>query len=255
MSAAAVLTAEWTKIRTLRSTSWLLLLGCALCVGLAALFGFSFRTPSPTESAHFDPLFATFYSLTLGQLALVAFAVLAVGGEYGSGTIRTSLAAVPRRGVFYGGKVLVAALLVAGVSLVTVLVTFFVAQATLGPRGTTLGTDGVPQAIIGAWLYLTLICLFAMGVATMLRSSALSLGILIPLLFLGGQGLGNVPKLKTVTQFLPDQAGWVIMHLAGPPDDPRWARAYGAWTGLGIVALWAAAALVGGYLVLRRRDA
>lgn len=254
ITARAVLAAELTKIRTVRSTGWALWAGFVICVGLAELIGLSFRNGADQQRP-FDPLFATFYSLTLGQLALVAFAVLVVSGEYSSGTIRASLAAVPRRGLFYGGKVLAGALVVSGASLVTVVVTFFVAQSALGPRRTTLGADGVPQAMVGAWLYLTLISLFAMGVAAMLRSAALSLGILIPLLFLGSQGLGNIPRVKTVTQFLPDQAAWVIMHLAGPPDDPRWARAYGPWTGLGIVALWAAAALVGGYLVLDRRDA
>jgi hypothetical protein len=45
------------------------------------------------------------------------------------------------------------------------------------------------------------------------------------------------------------------MHLAGPQDEARWARDYGAWTGLALLGLWTAASLLGGYLVLRRRDA
>jgi hypothetical protein len=52
-----------------------------------------------------------------------------------------------------------------------------------------------------------------------------------------------------------DQAGSVIMHIVGPPESPYFARDYGAWTGIGILALWTAAALIGGYLVLRHRDA
>ena len=182
------------------------------------------------------------------------FAVLTVTSEYSTGTISVSIAAMPRRGLFYGGKLLAATLPVTAVSLVTVLATFLSAQAALGPHRTTLGGDGVPRAITGAFLYLILISLFAMGVATMLRSSLFSLAVLLPLLFLGSQGLGNIPKVKTVTQYLPDQAGAVIMHLTGAPDDPRWARDYGPWTGMGILALWTAAALLGGYLLLRRRD-
>ncbi|MFC0531989.1 hypothetical protein [Phytohabitans kaempferiae] len=69
------------------------------------------------------------------------------------------------------------------------------------------------------------------------------------------KGLGNIPAIRSVTQYLPDQTGWVIMHLAGPQDDPRWARDYGPCTGLGLLALWMAASLLGGWLVLRRRDA
>ena len=61
--------------------------------------------------------------------------------------------------------------------------------------------------------------------------------------------------MKAVAQYLPDQAGMVIMHIVGDGDDPRFARPYGPWTGLGIMALWTVAALLGGYLAVRRRDA
>jgi ABC-2 type transport system permease protein len=259
MSARAVLTSDWTKIRTVRSTLWTLSLTFVIGVGLSYLLGISFRNSFPNlsrdQQEKFDPLFATFYSLTLAQLALVVFGVLVVSSEYSSGTIRASLLAVPRRGLFYGCKLLAAILPVIVVSLVTVLVTFATAQAGLGQYSTSLDADGVPRTLVGAVAYLTLICLFAMGMAMMLRSSTRSLAILLPLFFLGSQGLGNVPKVKTVTQYLPDQAGSVIMHIVGPPGDPRFARDYGAWTGMGILALWTAAALIGGYLVLRRRDA
>lgn len=258
-STTAVLAAEWTKIRTVRSTIWILLSTFALSVGLGYVFGFSFRNALPDmpreRQESFDPLFATFYSLTLGQLALIVFGVLVVTSEYSTGTIRASLAAVPERGLFYGCKVLAGGLLAFGASLVTVLVTFLTAQAALGPYSTSLDAEGVPQAVVGACLYLTLICVFAMGVAAMLRNSTYALAILLPLLFLGSQGLGNIPKVKTVTQYLPDQAGMVIMHIAGRPDDPVFGRDYGPWAGLGILVLWTAAALAGGYLVLRRRDA
>ncbi|GGS61525.1 ABC transporter [Planobispora rosea] len=259
ISARAVLSAEWIKLRTLRSTAVTLLLGVVLSAGLGYLLGLSFSANlSRMAREQTDPadlLFATFYSLTLGQLPLVVFAVLAVGGEYASGTIRASLTAVPRRGAFYGGKMLAVALTALGVAVVTVPATFFAAQAGLGPYGMSPDADGASQAILGSCLYLTLICVFAAGVTAMLRSSTLSLGILLPLFFLGSQGLGNIPQVKAVTQYLPDQAGMVIMRLTGPPGDPNFGRPYGPWAGMGIVALWAAAALIGGYLTLRRRDA
>jgi ABC-type transport system involved in multi-copper enzyme maturation permease subunit len=259
MTLWSTLGAEFTKIRTVRSTVWSLLPAFVASAGLSVLIGFSFRhayAHLPAEQReHFDPLFATFYSLTLGQLALIVFGVLVVGSEYGSGTIRASLLAVPRRGLLYAGKVLATAAVVAGVAAGTVLATFATAQASLGPHRVSLDGPGVPTAVVGSCLYLVLICLFATGVATMLRSSVRALAILLPVLFLGSQGLGNVPRVKTVTQYLPDQLGMVIMHIAGAPGDPRFGRDYGPWTGLGLLALWTAAALLGGYLVLRRRDA
>jgi ABC-2 type transport system permease protein len=253
------LAAEWTKIRSVRSTLRALLLAFLLSVGLSYVIGRSFRAGfqrlPPGQRAHFDPLFATFYGLTIGQLPLVVFAVLVVANEYTSGTIRMSLVAVPRRGLFYSSKIIVGALVAACFSLLTVAVTFPVAQSALGPHGTSLAAGGSAQAACGACLYLTLICLFSMGVAAILRSSARSLAILLPLFFLGSQGLGNIPRVKTVTQYLPDQAGMVIMHLTGPPGDPRFSRGYGPWAGLGITMLWTAAVLLCGYIALLRRDA
>ncbi|WP_030442181.1 ABC transporter permease [Actinoplanes subtropicus] len=255
----ALMTAEWIKIRSLRSTIWMLVLTVALSVGLAYLFGSSFRAGfdgmTAQARASFDPLFATFYSLTLGQLALVVLAAFVVTGEYSTGTISTSLVAVPRRGRFFGGKVLAGGLLAVAVALVTVPATFAAAQAGLGPHGTTFTSAGAPEAALGACLYLTLIYLFATGVAMVLRGPIPTLALLLPLLFLGSQGLGNVPRVKAVAQYLPDQAGMVVMHLAGPAGDPRFGRPYGPWLGLGIMALWTGAALLAGYVALRHRDA
>lgn len=255
----AVVAAELTKIVTLRSTVWSLVPAFVVTVGISALVALSFRTSLPRQPADrqaaFDPLFATFYGVTLGQLAMVVFGVLVVGAEYRSGTIRASLLAVPRRGLWYTGKVLAAALPLAVVGLATALASFVVAQPVLGPYAVPPGTDGVSAAVVGAWLHLTLLGLFALGVAALLRSSVWALAVLLPILLLGSQGLGNIPGLRTVTQYLPDQTTWVIMHLAGPQDDPRWLRDYGPWTGVGLLALWTAAALLGGYLTLRRRDA
>jgi ABC-2 type transport system permease protein len=251
--------AEWIKIRTVRSTVWTLLLTFVLCVGLGLLFGLTLRhgfdRMDPEARANFDPVVAGFYSLTLGQIALVVFGVLMVGSEYTSGMIRVSLAAVPQRGVFYGAKVLAVTTPALVFSVVTGFATFFTAQYALGPHGTSLGDPGVPRAVVFACLYLTLMCAFAMGVAAMLRSTALSLGIMIPLLFLDSQGLGNVPNVRTVAQFLPDQVGQVMVRVVKPDASFISYRPFGPWTALGVLALWTAAALAGGYAILRHRDA
>lgn len=246
--------AEWTKIRSVWSTFWAILLTLVLSAGLGSLVALSFR--SNFEAArNFDPIFVTFYSLTIGQLALVVFGVLAVTSEYSAGTIKVSLAAMPRRGALYSGKVIAVGLVALGASVITVAATFFGVQAALGPHGVRLGSPGMPTALAGAVLYLLLICLFATGVAAMLRNGIAALATLLPVLFLGSQGLGNIPGAKEVLQYLPNEAAMVILHISGPPDDPRWGRDYGPWTGIAITALWTVAALIGGYLVLRRKDA
>ena len=252
-----VITAELTKIRTVRSTKWALLLTLLICtcVGYAVSLSLraSFPRLPPAQRRDFDPLFATFYSLSIGQLAIVVFGVTVAGSEYSTGMIATSLTAVPRRGLFYAAKITAGLLVAAGTALITVTATFFAAQQALGPHRVSATAPGTLQAAFGACLYLTFICALAMGIATILRSPAMALAILLPLLFLDSQGLGNVPGLQTVIDYLPDEAGAVITHLSGTGGG-RFGRPFGPWTGLAIMAAWTAASLICGYLVLARTD-
>jgi ABC-2 type transport system permease protein len=249
--------AELTKIRTVRSATWPLMLTPLICASLGYAVSLSLRASfphlPPQQRRDFDPLFATFYSLSIGQLALVVFAVTVTGGEYSSGLIATSLLAVPRRCLFYAAKVSAGLLAAAGVALIAVAATFFTAQQGLGPLRTSLGAPGALQAALGAWLYLTLLAALAMGVSAILRSPAIALAILMPLLFLDSQGLGNVPGLQKVVDYLPDQAGAVIMHLNGPGGG-RFSRPFGPWTGMTIMLAWTVAVLTCGCLVLVRTD-
>ncbi|MFE0642860.1 ABC transporter permease subunit [Streptomyces sp. NPDC058877] len=257
-AASAVLQSEWTKIRTVSSTVWTL--ACALLVtvamsaALSALMKAQFNNLSEVERATFDPTLISFSGMVLGQLAMVVFGVLVVGTEYTSGMIRTSLAAVPQRATFLFSKVAVAGVLALVVGLATSFLSFFLGQALLGEHRTTLGADNVLRAVIGGGLYMGLIAIFSMGVATMLRSSMLSLGILVPFFFLISRILAAVPKAKEVARYFPDQAGSKIMQVVpeamGSDKTP-----YGPWGGLGIMLLWVVASLLGGYLVLRKRDA
>ena len=250
----SILLSEWTKIRTVRSTVWTLLPTLVLSPAIAFLAGRSFSDSLAGRPRDFDPLFATFYSLTLGQLGIAVFGVLVIGAEHSTGAIRSALIAVPQRGKLYLAKVCAITLTMLGIAALTAIATFFAAQAGLGPHQVKLGDDGVLEALAGAVLYLTMICLLATGLTAVLRSSIAALVVLLPLLFLGGAGLGNIPQIKDFAQYLPDQAGMVIMHLT-LPDHPQFGRDYGPWTGLGIMALWTVAALLGGLFTLRRRDA
>ncbi|MFD8271692.1 ABC transporter permease [Streptomyces flaveolus] len=258
MSTAAtqVVRSEWTKIRSVASTVWTLSLAVVVTVALgmliSALSKNEFGDMSERNRLSFDPTFISFAGMSLGQLAMIVFGVLVVANEYSSGMIRTSLAAVPQRGTFLFSKIAVATGLAFVVAMITSFVAFFLGQAMLGDLKASIGDPGVLRAVIGGGLYMTLIAMFSMGVAAMLRSPMLSLGILMPFFFLISNILGNVDATKKVGQFLPDQAGSKIMQVVTPLDDDT---PYGPWGGLGIMALWVVAALVGGYLVLKRRDA
>ncbi|MEU4209032.1 ABC transporter permease [Streptomyces sp. NPDC026206] len=249
-----VLQSEWTKIKSVRSTVWTLGLAVVVTVALGALISAlsknEFEKLSPREKIQFDPTFISFAGMGLGQLALIVFGVLVVSNEYSTGMIRTSLAAVPQRGIFLFSKLAVAALLAFVVAMVTSFVTFFAGQAMLGAYKAHLGDPGVLRAVLGGGLYMTLITVFSMAVATMLRSPMLSLGILMPFFFLISAILGNVSATKKVGQYLPDQAGQKVMQVVAADDAP-----YGPWGGFAIMVLWVVAALAGGYVLLKRRDA
>ena len=254
MRGPATIAAEWIKIRSVRSTAWSLVATAGLAVALNAFIASNFRH-NIDRVQNFDPVFAGLYGVLLAQLAIVVFGVLAVASEYSSGSIRMSLAAVPRRGMFFLAKMTVVGLVALAVSIPTVVAAFVVAQRELGPYAADARDDGVVAAVAGAIAYLPLICLFAAGVATMVRSSAIALGILIPILLLGSQGLANLPGLRSALQYLPDQAGMELMRIAGGPQDGRFGPDYGPGTALVILVAWTGAALVGGYLLLRHRDA
>lgn len=253
-----LLAAEWIKVRSVRSTAWTVSLTFLLTVGMADVVGRSFRSSwadmPPDMQARFDPLMATFYSVTMGQLALVVLAVFVVTAEFSTGTIRGSLAAVPSRARFFAAKTGTGALVAAGTAVVTVAVTFPVAQAALGPHRLSATADGALEASAGACLYMILIFLIAMGLAALLRSAIATLAILLPLLFLGSQGLGFLPAISKVAQWLPNQAGMAILHIE-PVALSGYVRPYGPWQGLGIMALWAVGLLLGGYAAVSRRDA
>ncbi|MDJ0462285.1 ABC transporter permease [Streptomyces sp. H27-C3] len=256
MATAQVIKSEWTKIKSVQSTVWTLGLSAVVTIVLGVLISIlsknDFKRLSAEDKLTFDPTFVSFAGTSLGQLAMIVFGVLVVSNEYNTGMIRMSLAAVPQRGTFLFSKVAVASALALLVGMVTSFISFFLGQAMLGDLKANIGDPGVLRAVIGGGLYMTLIAMISMGVAAMLRGPTLALGILMPFFFLLAPILGNVSATKKIGQFLPDQAGSKIMQVVAPLDDDV---PYGPWGGLLIMALWAAAALLGGYVLLKKRDA
>ncbi|MDX3763982.1 ABC transporter permease [Streptomyces sp. AK02-04a] len=256
MAVIQVVRSEWTKIRSVASTLWTLSLAVVVTIALSMLISAlsknEFDKMSAKDRLSFDPTFTSFAGMSLGQLAMIVFGVLVVSNEYSTGMIRTSLAAVPQRGTLLYSKIAVASGLALAVGMITSFFAFFLGQSMLGSHRASIGDPHVLRAVIGGGLYMTLIAVFSMGVATMLRSSMLSLGILMPFFFLISNILGNVDATKKIGQFLPDQAGSKIMQVVTPTDHDT---PYGPWGGLAIMALWGLAALAGGYALLKKRDA
>jgi ABC-2 type transport system permease protein len=252
---SAVLQSEWTKVRSVRSTVWTLVaaLGATVVISglLCLLTNLQWKHVDADAQRSFDPTAQSLSGLILGQLALIVFGVLVISSEYSTGMIRTSLAAVPQRGTFYASKVAVTGALALVVGMATSFLSFFIGQVLLGDHNTSITDTGVLRAVFGGGIYMTLMVLFSAGVATILRSPMLSLGILMPFFFLISPILAAVPGAKVVARYFPDRAGSKIMQVVSIDDS----RPYGPWTGLLIMLLWVVAALIGGYVVLKRRDA
>ncbi|MFF2189796.1 ABC transporter permease [Streptomyces sp. NPDC058155] len=249
----AVLSAEGLKLRTLRSTWWNLAAVVALSVGIGLLYGsvISGNYEDFGAKPEWDAVGYGFAGTNVAQLALVCFGVLAVGAEYSTGTVRASLTAVPRRGVFGAAKLTAVALTAFAVTLPTAFLTFAVAQTAMGERqNASLGDPGALRATVGLAVYLTLLCLISAGVTMMLRGTVAALGILVPLFFIVSDILASLPGVGAFARYLPNVTGAQILRVV--PDDRI---GVGTWGGLGVLLLWTAAALCGGLVTLRRRDA
>lgn len=252
---SAAMRFEWTKIRTLRSTQWSLVVYFLLSMAIALLSGYflrgAYKDMSAESKADFDPVAAGFHGLRLGLVVLVVFGVLIVTSEYSTGTIRSSLTAVPRRDVFYRAKLLTGTATALVTSTVVVVASFFTTQLVMGgPQSASLSDDGVLRALVGGVVYPTLLCVFSMGLASVLRSSALTIGILVPLFFMVSAMLNSIPGVQKAAQFLPDVAGGLILQ-SGRPEG----TVLTAWTGMAVLVAWTAASVIAGYLAMRRRDA
>ncbi|MFJ8822385.1 ABC transporter permease [Streptomyces sp. NPDC102467] len=244
VSTTAVLHSEWIKIRSLRGTLGSLL---AVFVATVAITTLVFATVGRAEADNGeDALFGAFYALNFGQIAALAFGATAVSGEYLNGALRTSLAAVPDRTLFYGAKVAAIGACALVVGTVTTFTAFLAGQAFMGPDALGLGDPGALRACAGGGVYLALMALLAAGLTAVLRSAVAVLSILVPFLLIVSFVVGDVAG--AAADFLPDRAGQqVLRHDA--------VGSLGPWTGLAVTALWAAAAVLAGWWTVRRRDA
>jgi ABC-2 type transport system permease protein len=246
---------EWIKLVSLRS-SWITFAAALVAIiGLGALVSYVTNTHwshmRPEERLGFDPVSRSLGGVELAQLAIGVLGVLVVTGEYATGMIRASLMAVPRRLPVLGAKLLVFCACTFVLSIVSAFVAFLLGQQLLGSHGTTLGAPHVLRAVIGVALYLTVVAALAVGLGFVLRSTAGGIATLVGLLLV----LPGVGRLLPdtwqphVLPYLPSNAGAGV--FAVHPDTGM----LGTWTGFAVFCAWAAAALILGAVVLKRRDA
>ena len=252
-----VLAAEWTKLRTVRSTLWTLGVTVVLGIGLGAVATATtaarWRTMSFVEHLTFDPARVSLTGILLAQLAVGILGVLVVSAEYGTGTIRATFAAVPRRPLVLVAKAAVFGTVALVVGEVVSFAAFLLGQALLTAPAphTTLGAPGVTRAVVGAGLYLTVLGLLALGLAAIIRHTAGAISAFVGILLILPLIVAALPSSigGPIGRYLPANIGVVLLSVR--PQD----GSFPAWGGLGILCGYAAAALVVGGVVLTRRDA
>ncbi|HLK72910.1 MAG TPA: ABC transporter permease [Streptosporangiaceae bacterium] len=257
-AAGQALHSEWTKFRTVPGPAWLLAGVVALTVAVGAAAASAARCSSATCGQ--DPAKVSLTGMYLSQAVVAVAGVLAIGDEYSTGMVKLSLTAVPRRLTWFFAKaavltapVLVAsALAVAGSGLAGWLILpghgFTPAH---GYASLTAGAD--LRAAVGTVLYLTLIALLSLGVATAVRDSAAAIGLVLGLLYLfpiAASLISDATIARHLQQIGPMPAGLDVQATIGVNSLPLT-----PWQGLGVVALWTAGALLLGASVLEFRDA
>jgi ABC-type transport system involved in multi-copper enzyme maturation permease subunit len=244
----AAVRAETTKLRGIRGTQLSLLVFAVVSILIAALDGWSAKgaleSDNPSLRSDFTPQQAGLDGILYGQLALIVFGVLVVTSEYASGMMRVSLLAVPRRGRLYVAKMAVTAVAALGVAAPVTVLGYLVTQWALGSHGASLDASGVPRALAGAVVYLTLMCLFAAGIAAIARNSVVPMAVLLPMVLAGTHILSLIGATKEMARYFPDQAGRELLTV----DSPH--TAFGFTVLLG----WTVAALVWGWIRHHRWD-
>ncbi|HEY2791309.1 MAG TPA: ABC transporter permease [Micromonosporaceae bacterium] len=248
----AALRAEWTKLRTFAGPAWLLLATAVLTAGLGWLAVAVMTCPTTGCTADGTKLNLT--GVQLGQAVIAILAVLIVGGEYSTGLIRVTFTAMPRRSLVLLAKavLLTAGALIAGAF--GVLGSLLAGRLTLPGKGFAMPALSMTlRAYGGSVLYLTLIALLSLGIATMVRDSAAAIGVVLGVLYVAPILLGVVGDAswqRHLKQIAPSLAGESVQstidlhHLA-----------IGPWAGLAVVAAWAGGALLAGVALLELRDA
>jgi ABC-2 type transport system permease protein len=256
------LRAEWTKLRTVPGTGWM----------LAAVFVLTVAVGAATEAATrcgvgggcaIDPTKVSLTGIQLGQAVVAVMAVLVISGEYSTGMIRTTFTAMPRRWMVLAAKAAVLTGLVLPAAVVAVAGSLAAGRVILTGNGITaahgfavvsLAYGPTVRAATGSVLYLALVGLLSLGIATIVRDSAAATGAVLGVLyvppiialFLGSERTWQ----HWVERYTPVNAGMAILNTTGVHN-----LVISPWAGLGVLAAWAAAALLAAGALLRLRDA
>jgi ABC-2 type transport system permease protein len=249
-----VLTSEWIKLRTLRSSWYTLAAAVVAMIAIGLVIGYATSTSNwASLDAEDTVASAPLQGYHLSELLIGVLGVLFVSGEYATGMIRSTFAAVPKRLPILGAKSAVFGVVALVTMTATSFATFFAAQAFLSPdgHGSSLSDPGALRSVAGVGFYLALIGLLGGAFGWIVRSTAGAISGLVGLLLIVPVILGLLPGSigTTIAKFFPSNAGGSLVSSVQLPDT------LAPWTGIGVLGLWVVAALALAAVVIRRRDA
>ncbi len=259
-----VLRGEWAKLLSLRSTWWVLGATVVVITGISLAVAFSLEAvaadlaAAPGAAAPASGAEVVSGGFQMGMLTVAVLGALLITGEYSTGMIRSTLAAVPARVPVLAAKAIVLAAVTVAVATVSIALAYVVTMPLLADLDLVPALDdGRTWQVFGGTVYfLVAAALFALGVGTLLRSSAAAITVALTVLLLlpGVLSFIGLDWVEAILDYLPLPASGAF--LGGGEDSMSSAgQELTATTGLLVIAAYAVVPLIAGAVVLRRRDA
>jgi ABC-type transport system involved in multi-copper enzyme maturation permease subunit len=243
---------EWTKFRSLRSSWWTTAMSVVITVGLGAVISLAAAHSSNVDTSTHEVATRTQIGGIFAQLVLGVLAVLLISGEYGTGMIRSSMAAVPRRLPVLWAKLSVYVAVVFPLTLASSFAAFWLGQVAWQSQGQTavgIGDPEVLRIVVGTALYLTVAGVLALAIGTLLRNSAAAISAVVGLFFVLPIVFQAMPaSIARYAEYLPSNAGGALSDVATSPT------VLSPWTGFALLGGYTVAATAAAAWRLRRTD-
>ena len=254
---ARVLVSEWTKLRSLRSTMWSLLVAVIFTIGLPCIFAAvtvaRWSHMSLEEKLNRHPLEIATAGVNLSQLAIGVLGVLVITGEYSTGMIRASIGAVPKRLPVLWAKALVFAVVTFVLMVPSVLIAFLGSQAILRNHHIleiSFSHPGVARTVIGGAVFLTVVGVFCLGLGAITRNTAGGIAVFAGIFFVIPPLMNILPTSwnNAISEYLPSSAGRDVFSLTHGPHD------LSPGAGIALFCAYTAAVIAIAAVLLVRRD-
>ncbi len=253
-----VIRSEWTKLRSLRSTRWCLLLAVVIMIVVPVIFSLvqmsQWSKLTPHDRATFDAIDAAAGGHYLAQLAIGFLGVLTVSGEYATGLIRSSVTAVPRRLPLLWAKLVVFSTVVFTLMLISSVVAFFATQAVVSVHhvNKSITAPHALRVVIATAVVLTVVGMLSVALGALTRNTAAGAATLVLLLFVLTGVVALLPAniANDVSPYLPLNAAYTVATSTFDPGPHL-----STWGGFGLFCAFVAVVIALAAARLRRGDA